>query len=101
MDSETDELIVGATVNVTDSEGNIVGTKITSDKGQVDYIIECNTTLYLTGSMDEYESGTASVEETSEEEVSVEILLDPIDEIILANKIIPITSFLSLINFSI
>lgn len=86
-DSETDELLVGASVNVTDSEGNIVGTKITSDKGQVDYIIECNTMLYLTGSMDEYESGTASVEETSEEEVSVEILLDPIDEIILANKV--------------
>jgi outer membrane protein OmpA-like peptidoglycan-associated protein len=86
-DSETDELLVGASVNVTDSEGNIVGTKVTSDKGQVDYIIECNTMLYLTGSMDEYESGTASVEETSEEEVSVEILLDPIDEIILANKV--------------
>ena len=86
-DSETDELLVGASVNVTDSEGNIVGTKITSDKGQVAYIIECNTILYLTGSMDEYESGTASVEETSEEEVSVEILLDPIDEIILANKV--------------
>jgi outer membrane protein OmpA-like peptidoglycan-associated protein/tetratricopeptide (TPR) repeat protein len=86
-DSETDELLVGASVNVTDSEGNIIGTKITSDKGQVDYIIECNTVLYLTGSMDEYESGTASVEETSEEEVSVEILLDPIDEIILANKV--------------
>ena len=86
-DSETNELLVGASVNVTDSEGNIVGTKVTSDKGQVDYIIECNTMLYLTGSMDEYESGTASVEETSEEEVSVEILLDPIDEIILANKV--------------
>ena len=38
--------------------------------------------------MYDYESGTASVEKTSEEEISVEILLDPIDEIILANKVI-------------
>ncbi len=87
-DSETGLVLAGASVNVTDSEGNIVGTKTTSDKGEVNYIIECNTELYLTASMDEYESGSTSIAETSEEEVSSEILLDPIDEIILANKVI-------------
>jgi outer membrane protein OmpA-like peptidoglycan-associated protein/tetratricopeptide (TPR) repeat protein len=87
-DSETGLVLAGATVNVTDSEGNVVGTKTTTDKGEVNYIIECDTTLYLTASMDEYESGSASIAETSEEEVTSEILLDPIDEIILANKVV-------------
>jgi outer membrane protein OmpA-like peptidoglycan-associated protein len=87
-DSETGLVLAGATVNVTDSEGNVVGTKTTTDKGEVNYIIECDTTLYLTASMDEYESGSASIAGTSEEEVTSEILLDPIDEIILANKVV-------------
>jgi outer membrane protein OmpA-like peptidoglycan-associated protein len=86
-DSESGEILVGSSVNVTDSEGNIFGTKLTSDTGKVEYIIECNTQLYLTASMDEYESSSANIDETSEEEAFVEILLDPIDEIILANKV--------------
>jgi outer membrane protein OmpA-like peptidoglycan-associated protein/tetratricopeptide (TPR) repeat protein len=87
-DSKTGLILVGASVNVLDSEGNILSTKITSDKGEVNYIIECDTDLSLSATMEEYESGTGSIEGTSEEEVSTEILLDPIDEIILANKVI-------------
>ena len=87
-DSETGLIRAGASVNVLDSEGNVVSTKTTTDKGEVNYIIECNTDLSLSATMDKYESGTGSIEGTSEEEVSTEILLDPIDEIILANKVI-------------
>ena len=86
-DSETGLILAGASVNVLDYEGNVVSTKITSDKGEVNYIIECNTDLSLSATMDEYESGTGSIEGTSEEEAYTEILLDPIDEIILANKV--------------
>ena len=87
-DSETGLILAGASVNVTDSEGNVIGTKITSDEGEVNYIIECDTQLYLTANMAEYESNSTNIPETSEEEVSAEILLDPIDEIILANKVV-------------
>ena len=87
-DSESGEIIVGANVNVTDSDGNVVGTKITSDKGQVNYIIECNTNLFITATSDKYESSSTAVEPTSEEEVSIQISLEPIEEIILANKVI-------------
>ena len=38
--------------------------------------------------MKEYESGSTSIAGTTEEEVFSEILLEPIDEIILANKVI-------------
>ena len=86
-DSETGNILVGATVNVLDSEGNSIGTKTTSDKGEVNYIVECASDLSLSASMENYESGTGFVAGTSEEESSTEILLDPIDEIILANKV--------------
>lgn len=86
-DSETGLILAGASVNVTDSEGNVIGTKTTSDKGEVNYITECDTQLYLTANMAEYESNSTNIPGTSEEEVSAEILLDPIDEIILANKV--------------
>lgn len=87
-DSETGNILVGATVNVLDSEGNSVGSKTTSNKGEVNYIVECASDLSLSASMDDYESGTGFVAGTSEEEVSTEIVLDPIDEIILANKVV-------------
>lgn len=87
-DSETGVVLSGASVNVLDSEGNVLGAKITSEKGEVNYIVECASDLSMSATMDEYESGTGFVDGTSEEEVSTEILLDPIDEIILANKVV-------------
>ena len=87
-DSETGLVLANATVNVTDTEGNVVGSKMTSKKGEVNYIVKCGTDLYLTASMEQYESGSTYIEGSSEEEIYGEILLDPIDEIILANKVI-------------
>ena len=87
-DSKTGLALSNTSVNITDTEGNIIGTKMSSERGEVNYIIECNTNLYLTASKEAYESGSANVEGTSDEEVSLEILLDPIDEIILADKVL-------------
>ena len=87
-DSETGLVLANATVNVTDTEGNVIGSKTTSEKGEVNYIVECDTDLYLTASMEEYESGSTHIKGSSEEEITEEILLDPIDEIILANKVV-------------
>ena len=86
-DSETGLILANATVNVTDTEGNVIGSKSTSEKGEVNYIVECDTDLYLTASMEEYESESTHIKVSSEEEITEEILLDPIDEIILANKV--------------
>jgi outer membrane protein OmpA-like peptidoglycan-associated protein len=87
-DSETGLVLANATVNVTDTEGNVIGSKTTSEKGEVNYIVECDTDLYLTASMEQYESGSTHIKGSSEEEITGEILLNPIDEIILANKVI-------------
>ena len=86
-DSESGKILSGANVNVTDSEGNIFGSKKTNDNGEVNYIVECDTNLYLTGSLDEYESSSTNLLLSTSEEAKIDILLDPIDEIILANKV--------------
>jgi len=87
-DSETGLVLEGASVDIKDSEGTVFGTKVSNAQGIVEYIIECDVDTLLTGSKVDYESGMATVEGTSEEEVSVEILLTPIEEIILANKVV-------------
>ena len=87
-DSNTGLIIEGAAVSIQDADGNIFGTKTSNAKGVVEYIIECDTDTKLVASKVDYENGSTLVAGTSEEEVFAEISLTPIDEIILANKVI-------------
>jgi len=87
-DSKSGEILEGAVVSIQDSEGNIFGTKTSNAEGIVEYIIECDIDSKLVGSKIDYESGATLLGGTSEEEVSAELLISPIDEIILANKVI-------------
>ena len=87
-DRKTGLILVGAAVSIQDADGNIFGTKTSNTEGVVEYIIECNIDTKLVGSKIDYESGFTLVAGTSEEEVSADLLLTPIDEIILANKVI-------------
>jgi outer membrane protein OmpA-like peptidoglycan-associated protein/tetratricopeptide (TPR) repeat protein len=87
-DHKTGLILVGAAVSIQDADGNIFGTKTSNTEGVVEYIIECNIDTKLVGSKIDYESGFTLVAGTSEEEVSADLLITPIDEIILANKVI-------------
>ena len=87
-DSETGLVLEGASVDIKDTEGTVFGTKVSNAQGIVEYIIECDVNTLITGTKVDYESDMANVEGTSEEEVSIELLLTPIEEIILANKVI-------------
>lgn len=87
-DRKTGLILVDAAVSIQDADGNIFGTKTSNTEGVVEYIIECNIDTKLVGSKIDYESGFTLVAGTSEEEVSADLLLTPIDEIILANKVI-------------
>jgi outer membrane protein OmpA-like peptidoglycan-associated protein/tetratricopeptide (TPR) repeat protein len=87
-DSETGLVLEGASVDIKDAEGTVFGTKVSNAQGVVEYIIECDVNTLITGTKADYESGMANVEGTSEEEVSVEVILTPIEDIILANKVL-------------
>ena len=87
-DSKTGLILDGASVSIQDAEGNVFGTKTSNAEGIVEYIIECDVDTKLVGSKIDYESGSTVVSGTSEEMVSAELLLTPIEDIIIANKVI-------------
>ena len=87
-DSKTGLILEGASISIQDIEGNIFGTKMSNTEGVVEYIIECDIDTKIVGSKIDYESGFTLVSGTSDEEVVAELLITPIDEIILANKVI-------------
>ncbi len=95
-DSKTGLILNGATVSIQDSEGNIFGTKISNSEGVVEYIIECDVDTKLVGSKIDYESGSTTVAGTSEEEVSAELLLTPIEEI---NTYLANYSYINEVNY--
>ena len=87
-DSKTGLILEGASISIQDIEGNIFGTKMSNTEGVVEYIIECDIDTKIVGSKIDYENGFTLVSGTSDEEVVAELLITPIDEIILANKVI-------------
>ncbi len=86
-DSKTGNPINGAMVSIVDDEGNKVNTKVTSSSGLAEFMIECETDVKLEVTMEDYESTLIDVAGTSEEEVMVDISLDPIDKIIIDDRI--------------
>ncbi|MFD2543198.1 OmpA family protein [Lacinutrix gracilariae] len=86
-DKVTGAILAGATATLYDDKGNKISSKITDAEGIAAFIIECDTDTELEVTMDGYESNKLAIEGTDEEELSVAIALDPIEEIIKADHI--------------
>lgn len=87
-DAKTGSVINGASVGIYDVEGNMLSTKTTDENGVAEFIIECETDTQLQVLMTDYESASADVKGTSEEEVSVDIALNPIEKIIQGDEVV-------------
>lgn len=87
-DAKTGNIIQGATVSLTDTEGNVMSTKTTNADGVAEFIVECETNTELQVTMVDYESNIITVSGTSEEEVAISVMLDPIEKIIQPEEII-------------
>ncbi|MDT0559689.1 OmpA family protein [Ichthyenterobacterium sp. W332] len=86
-DDKTGNPIAGATVTQYDSEGNKLNSKTTNTNGEAEFIVECDTTNDLEVTMMEYDSKRVTVAGTQEEENRVPIALDPIEKLIVEDKI--------------
>jgi outer membrane protein OmpA-like peptidoglycan-associated protein/tetratricopeptide (TPR) repeat protein len=86
-DSKTGNPIDAASVAMFDDQGNEVLSKVTNPDGTVEFIVECGKTSELEVTMDGFESQRITVGASEEEEVAVSIMLDPIEEIVGAEKI--------------
>lgn len=87
LDDKTREPISGASVSLYDAEGNKVTSKTTNDEGLAEFIIECEEDTELEVVMDGFDSKKVAVKGSSEEENNVQISLDPIEKLIVEDKI--------------
>ncbi len=87
-DSKTGELLKDAVVVISDSNGNTLSSKSTDDNGKAEFIIACETDTELQVGMGDYESKKVSISGTRDEEITVNIELDPIDKLIVEDRIV-------------
>ena len=88
IDAKTKKPIPGASVTLTDKEGNPIKTKLADKNGKVDFLIECNKNVIAEGRYEEYENNKVNIAATNEEAVDVTIALNPIEKIITPREIV-------------
>ncbi|MGB1232315.1 MAG: OmpA family protein [Winogradskyella sp.] len=87
LDDKTRQPLSGAAISLFDASGNRVVSKTTNANGIAEFIVACEENTELEVVMEDYESKKVTVKGTNEEEVAVQISLDPIEKIIVADKI--------------
>ena len=80
-------LLAGASVTLYDAEGNKVVSKTSNAEGLAEFIVECEEDTELEVVIDGFDSKKVQVKGTNEEENNVQISLDPIEKLILAETI--------------
>ncbi|WP_296313047.1 OmpA family protein [Winogradskyella sp. UBA3174] len=87
LDDKTRAPLSGASVSLYDTEGNKIVSKTSNAEGVAEFIVECETDSELEVTINGYDSKKVTVDGTNEEELAVQISLDPIEKIIVADKI--------------
>jgi outer membrane protein OmpA-like peptidoglycan-associated protein len=87
MDAKTKLGIDSATTSVSDEEGNIASTKTSSKVGVTEFMLVCDETGKLIVSKEGYNSKIVDLKISNEEFASIDVMLDPIEKIIVAEKI--------------
>jgi len=88
FDSKTKEVISFATTSISDNTGIIDNTKMTSEKGFAEFMLECEDQIQLMVSKTGYESKKLDLKFSDIEPPVLDVYLDPIEEIIVEEKII-------------
>ncbi|MDC1372289.1 OmpA family protein [Flavobacteriaceae bacterium] len=87
MDAKTKLGIDSATTSISDKEGNIAITKTSSNEGVSEFMLVCDESGKLIVSKEGYNSKIVNLKMSSEEFTSINVMLDPIEKIIVAEKI--------------
>ncbi len=87
LDDTNRQPVNGATVSLYDDKGNKITSKTTNAKGVAEFMVECESKSELEVVMDGFDSKKVSVNTERDEEMDVQISLDPIEEIIVEDKI--------------
>ena len=88
IDSKTKESISSATTSISDNTGIIDNTKMTSEKGLAEFMLECEDEIQLMVSKTGYESKMLDLKFSDIDPPVLDVYLNPIEEIIVEEKII-------------
>ena len=87
MDAKTKLSIDSATTSISDNEGNIASTKTSSNEGVSEFMLVCDEAGKLIVSKEGYNSKIVDLKISNEEFTTIDVMLDPIEKIIVAEKI--------------
>lgn len=87
-DNKTGAPLAGAAATLFDDQNNRISSKISDGAGKVEFIIECDSDTNLEVLMDDYESNKIGITRTSEEELNVSLALNPIEKLIVEDRIL-------------
>jgi len=87
IDAKTASPLIGASATLYDSQGNTLSTKVTDDYGIAEFVIECNEDIEIEASFNDYESYKIALEGIRNEEISIDIALEPIEKLIVEDRI--------------
>lgn len=84
----TKEPIVLAEITIHDSQGNKLSAKTSDASGEAEFVATCDENYEVRVVANDFESATLNVEDVLEGYTQRTILLRPIDELIVANKVV-------------
>lgn len=87
LDSKTNNPIETALTSVSDGVGTINNSKTTNEKGLVEFMIECENDIKFVISKEGYESKILDIKLLDIDPPLLEVMLDPIEELIVEEKV--------------
>ncbi|MFD2551240.1 OmpA family protein [Bizionia sediminis] len=87
VDATTGEALGGAMATIIDAQGNKLTSKISTAEGLAEFMVACENDSEIEVTMDGYESNKVAVKGSRDEEVAVKIPLQPIEKIIVADRV--------------
>ncbi|MCX7546351.1 OmpA family protein [Xanthomarina sp. F1114] len=88
VDKETNNPLAGVAVTIKDANNRVVSNQTTDSNGQVQYTVSCDKSLEISGVLKDYLSNYITYSGSKEKEALVQLNLDPIDVIIVKDKVV-------------
>lgn len=88
VDANTLSPISGASVTVSDGSGQVLASGTTDSNGKFTYETYCEKSLTISGKKEQYESNTVNFVGSTQDQTDVQLMLRPIEEIIVADRVV-------------
>jgi len=88
VDKQTNNPLAGVAVTFKDANDRVVSKQTTDSNGKVTYTVFCDKSLEISGVLKDYLSNYITYSGSKEKEVLMQLNLDPIDVIIVKDKVV-------------